>query len=296
MRKRHTVLLWAALVALFGSTLSTAQSATAAVAQPVTSQPFAANSEGYKCFRIPQLVHTAKGILAIAEARVDHCGDAGDIDLVAKWSADGKTWESLQLLRGADDDGGYGNPVPVVMDAAQGHVNILYARNDVINGKRQARELRVVQTLDGGKTWSPKKRVLPNLKESDWKWLSIGPGKAVKLPSGPFVVSGEYRREVVVNGVAQAYSGVVFYYSDNGLDWAIGARSEVPTGQAAPTEPSTTVLHDGRIYVNARSTQACGVRDRRLDATPHPRASTRTPGSRSPRWRSWRARRSPDPC
>ncbi|WP_438318640.1 hypothetical protein ACSHWO_34535 [Streptomyces sp. HUAS TT3] len=136
VRSRHSALLWTALAALFGSMLSTAQSATAPVAQSITSQPFAATSEGYTCFRIPQPVHTAKGILAIAEARVDHCGDAGDIDLVAKWSADGKTWGPLQLLRGADDDGGYGNPVPVVVDAAEGHVNVLYARNDVVKGKR----------------------------------------------------------------------------------------------------------------------------------------------------------------
>ncbi|MCB5177993.1 sialidase family protein [Streptomyces antimicrobicus] len=109
-----------------------------AVAQPVASQPFAADSEGYKCFRIPQLVPTAKGILASAEAGFDHCGDAGDIDLVAE------------------------------------------------------------------------KRALGNLDERDGKWLSIGPGKAVKLPSGPYVVSGEYRRDVVANGVTQSYSGAVF--------------------------------------------------------------------------------------
>ncbi|MGW6565879.1 exo-alpha-sialidase [Streptomyces sp. NPDC054975] len=258
-------------MALIGSVLSTAQSAKAAVVQPVISQPFAANSDGYKCFRIPQLVHTKKALLAIAEARVE-CGDVGDIDLVARRSLDGgKTWLDLQLIRGTDDDGGFGNPVPVVVNADTGNIVLLYAHNNVVNSERQGRELRMVQTLDGGKTWSPKKAPLPNLNEAatdeGWDWFSVGPGKAVQLPSGRFVVSGEYRRKALAGEAAPAYSGAVFYYSDNGVDWKMGARSEAPTNAAAPTEPSTTLLKDGRIYVNARSTQVCGVRDRRLHAT-----------------------------
>jgi hypothetical protein len=58
---------------------------------------FKAGEDGYACFRIPAIVATTKRtVLAFCEARRNNCGDAGDIDLVVKRSADnGKTWSKL---------------------------------------------------------------------------------------------------------------------------------------------------------------------------------------------------------
>ena len=55
---------------------------------------FKSGEEGYSNYRIPSLITTKEGsLLAFCEARKDHRGDSGNIDLVAKRSTDnGKTW------------------------------------------------------------------------------------------------------------------------------------------------------------------------------------------------------------
>ena len=61
---------------------------------------FKAGDNGYKCFRIPAVIKTQKGsILAFAEGRKNHCGDADDIDLVVRRSEDGgNTWSPMAEL------------------------------------------------------------------------------------------------------------------------------------------------------------------------------------------------------
>ena len=85
--------------------------------------------EGYKCFRIPALITTAKGtLLAFAEARKNNCGDAGDIDMVVKRSNDnGKTWSALQVIWD-DSTNTCGNPTPVV-DEKTGNIILLSTWN-----------------------------------------------------------------------------------------------------------------------------------------------------------------------
>ncbi|MFD7262331.1 exo-alpha-sialidase [Streptomyces sp. NPDC059874] len=275
-RKRSTTLLSAAfvaLVALCASLLPGGLTGTAAAAEltPRTTQPFSTNNAfGYACFRIPQLVRTKQALIAFAEGRVKDCNDVGNIDIVARRSTDdGKTWESgLQVIRGAGDPHGYGNPAPVVTDFDRGHITLLYAFNEVKGTARQDRELQRTESTDGGASWTSTKEVLTHLKEPDWEWISVGPGKGVRLASGRLVVSGEYRRGTDEN--PPVYGGAVFYYSDdNGKTWAMGARSEAletPEGTHYPSEPSTALLPDGRVYVNARSKRVCGTRDRRLSA------------------------------
>ena len=55
---------------------------------------FRSGEEGYSNYRIPSLITTKSGsLLAFCEARKDHRGDSGNIDLVVKRSTDGgKTW------------------------------------------------------------------------------------------------------------------------------------------------------------------------------------------------------------
>lgn len=85
------------------------------LADPELSYVFKAGDDNYKSFRIPAIVATKKGtLLAFAEGRVNHSGDHGDIDIVAKRSNDGgKTWSKLIMVR---DNGKHvaGNPAPVV--------------------------------------------------------------------------------------------------------------------------------------------------------------------------------------
>ena len=90
---------------------------------------FKSGEEGYQCFRIPAIISASDGsLLAFAEGRKLNCGDAGNIDLVLKKSADGgKTWGPLQVVW---DDGSNtcGNPAPV-LDSKSGHVVLLSTWN-----------------------------------------------------------------------------------------------------------------------------------------------------------------------
>ncbi|GAA0303331.1 exo-alpha-sialidase [Streptomyces polychromogenes] len=236
------------------------------------SAPFNAFTEGYDCYRTPTLTTTRAGtLLAIAEARTSGCGDVGDIDLVLKRSSDeGRTWGPMQIIRGAGDPGAYGNPAPVV-DSASGRITLLHAYSTWTtdadgNRVRGPRELRLAHSTDDGAGWTADPAPQPRLKDADWAWVSVGPGHGVQLtPTRPdrpgrLVVSSDYRTGSGTSGAQLLYS------DDGGLTWRPGARWGAPEGTAAPSEPALTQLPDGRIYVNARSTAACGTPDHRLSA------------------------------
>jgi len=76
---------------------------------------FKSGENGYACFRIPAIIKSKQGdLLAFAEGRKDGCGDAGDIDLVMKRSADGgNTWSAMQVIW-SDNQNTCGNPSPVL--------------------------------------------------------------------------------------------------------------------------------------------------------------------------------------
>ncbi|HEV7628460.1 MAG TPA: sialidase family protein, partial [Streptomyces sp.] len=81
--------------------------------QQQISVPFRAGSEGYASFRIPACVRAVDGaLMAFAEGRVHSSGDAGNIDIVSRRSADGGlTWEEMRVVA-TFGDGTAGNPSP----------------------------------------------------------------------------------------------------------------------------------------------------------------------------------------
>ncbi|OHB56425.1 MAG: hypothetical protein A2Y12_06225 [Planctomycetes bacterium GWF2_42_9] len=82
--------------------------------------------EDYDCYRIPSIVRTNNGtLLAVAEGRVDGCGDKGNIDIVVKRSTNnGASWGSTILI---DSFGSarLHNPCPVV-NKNTGRVYVFY--------------------------------------------------------------------------------------------------------------------------------------------------------------------------
>src|SRR5690349_14692595 len=74
---------------------------------PILAEPaftktniFEAGVDGYKLYRIPGIVATAKGtLLAYCEARKSDKGDWGHIDIVLRRSSDGgATWEPARKI------------------------------------------------------------------------------------------------------------------------------------------------------------------------------------------------------
>jgi sialidase-1 len=233
------------------------------------SQPFRHHEGGYACYRIPAVVTTNDGtLLAFAEGRVADCSDVGNIDLVLRRSFDGgRTWGPMDVLRGEGDNGGFGNPVPVV-DADSGRISLLFAYNtwtqqgdDRVRGPRSLHAL--VSTSDGA-DWEDGED-LADLKPATWTWVSTGPGHGVQLRHG------EHAGRIIVPGdhdTTDGRSGAQLYYSDDGgLTWELGAVYDTTDPTANPGELTVAERADGSLYVNARAAQTCGTRDHRLAAS-----------------------------
>ncbi|PRX96695.1 sialidase family protein [Allonocardiopsis opalescens] len=286
-----SILLSALLALLAGAPPALADPSAAAAPDQELSRPFAAGDLGYRCFRIPAVVTTRDGtVLAFAEARVADCGDVGDIDLVLRRSEDGgRTWGDVQVLRGRNDTGGFGNPVPVV-DSVSGRVSVLFAYNpwtldedgDRVRGERT---LHTLYSDSDGVNWTPG-AYLGSLKLPDWGWIALGPGHGIQLTRQDGLAPGASPRIIVpgdhTNRVT-GRSGVQLYYSDDGgRTWAMGAMHEAPAGSAHPGETTVVERVDGSIYLNSRSSANCGTPDHRLAATSSDGGLSFDPGAFAP--------------
>ena len=214
------------------------------------------NEEGYKCFRIPALITTAKGsLLAFAEGRKNNCGDAGDIDLVLKRSEDGgKTWSELQVVWN-DSTNTCGNPAPVV-DQKTGNIILLSTWNlgsdhekDIINGSsKDTRRVFVLSSTDEGRTWSGAKEITKNVKRDDWTWYATGPGRGIQLSKGKHKGRLVIPSNHVVAATKKNYSHVI-YSDDLGSTWNLGGI----TPQDSVNESTVAELSNGRLMLNMRN-------------------------------------------
>lgn len=236
-------------------------------AEPMLSKSniFEAGMDGYKLYRIPGIVATAKGtLLAYCEARKSDKGDWGHIDIVLRRSSDGgASWEPMRKIVAPPKDAernpaavkqGLGkpgeitanNPVAIV-DHKTGAVHFLYC---IEYGRCFS-----MRSDDDGKTFSEPVEITATFDkfrpDYSWKVLATGPGHGIQLKSGRLIVpvwlsdgSG---------GHAHRPSCVATIYSDDhGKSWQ---RSDIVVAPPEPVNPSETVpleLADGRVLLNFR--------------------------------------------
>ncbi|MEC4018716.1 sialidase family protein [Streptomyces sp. H27-D2] len=225
----------------------------------------AASEQGYACFRIPAIVESVRGtLLAFAEGRVDNCGDAGDIDLVLKRSADGgRTWGPLQVVDEGRGDT-HGNPAPLV-DRRTGRILLASTynrgRDDAQNCDVPCDRMPHLQySDDDGAGWSAPRDLTDSIRPADWNsWYATGPLHGIQLTRGP-------RAGRLVFGVnAESYEGsritanhaALVHSDDGGRDWRVGAVDThlvAPDGtfRQKPSEMALTERSDGSVYVNGR--------------------------------------------
>ncbi|MEO6732766.1 MAG: sialidase family protein [Ferruginibacter sp.] len=214
------------------------------------------DEEGYKCFRIPALITTAKGsVLAFAEGRKNNCGDAGDIDLVIKRSEDGgTTWSKLQVVWN-DSANTCGNPVPVV-DQKTGNILLLSTWNlgsdhekDIINGSsKDTRRVFILSSADDGRTWSQATEITNNVKKDNWTWYATGPGRGIQLSKGKHKGRLVIPSNHVEAGTKKNYSHVI-YSDDRGSTWNLGGITQ----QDSVNESTVAELPNGRLMLNMRN-------------------------------------------
>lgn len=246
MKKSTFVLLLA--------TLSCVRSGTRAsepAPDPQFTDVYVAGEGGYNTYRIPSVIATSKGtLLAFAEGRRAGAGDAGDIDLVVKRSADGgATWSPMQVI-GDNGPNTFGNPCPV-LDTRTGTIWLLTTQNpgtsrerDIIAGTAAGtRTVWVMKSDDDAATWSDPTEITSSVKRADWTWYATGPGVGIQTRMGRLVIPANH---------AEAGSGIsrshMFFSDDGGRSWHIGASAEAGTNESQVVE-----LADGRLLLNMRN-------------------------------------------
>jgi sialidase-1 len=217
---------------------------------------FKPGHNGYKCFRIPAVVATKTGtLLAFAEARKNHCGDADDIDLVLRRSTDGgKSWGPLQVIW---DDGGNtcGNPAPVV-DHRTGKIVLLSTWNlggdhepQIIDGKsKDTRRIFVLTSTDDGSNWSSAKEITSSVKLPNWTWYATGPCNGIQIRAGKYAGRLVIPSDHIEAGTKKYYSHAV-YSDDGGETWALGGTT--PIDQV--NECTVAELRGGELLLNMRN-------------------------------------------
>jgi sialidase-1 len=213
---------------------------------------FAPDSGGYATTRIPALVMSKHGVLlAFCEARANGTGDWADIDLLLRRSKDkGKTWEPAIVLAPREPGRPTANITPIV--DTEGTIHLLYHRN--------YSTAYYIKSIDDGETWSTPKDITYAFDafrpEYNWKVLAMGPGHAIQLRNGRFVVPVWLcEPNPKVPGGDHRPSAIATIYSDDfGKTWK---RGDIVTNTTPefknPSEHVAVELADERVMLNIRS-------------------------------------------
>lgn len=213
-------------------------------------------THGYHTYRIPSIAVTSRGtLLAFCEGRKFGRGDAGDIDLLLKRSADGgATWSPAQIVW---DDGPNtcGNPC-VVVDRRSGRIWLLMTWNlgsdseaAIIEGRsRDTRRVFVTSSDDDGVTWAPPREITADVKPTNWTWYATGPGAGIQLEQGP------HRGRLVIpcdhiEAGTRHYDSHVVWSDDGGASWQMGGS----TAHHQVNECEVVELPGGRLMLNMRN-------------------------------------------
>ncbi|WP_223713531.1 sialidase family protein [Niabella beijingensis] len=215
----------------------------------------------YNNYRIPSLIVSKKGtLLAFCEGREG--GDAGNIDLLVKRSADnGKTWSDEQVVW---DDGPNtcGNPCPVV-DQETGRIWLVLTWNygkdgeaAIINKKSSAPRIPYVcYSDDDGRTWSKPESLGNTCRDSSWGWYATGPGIGIQVRNGVYkgrlVIPANHSYDDPKGDLRNGpfgYGAHVLFSDDHGRTW----QKSQPIRPGC-NESQVTELSDGTLVMNMRS-------------------------------------------
>lgn len=224
---------------------------------------YQSGSEGYACFRIPAILTSKNGVLlAFAEGRKDHCGDAANIDLVLKRSFDGgKTWTPLQVVW-SDSTNTCGNPSPV-LDQKSGKILLLSTWNlgadhesqIIDNQSKDTRRIFLLSSEDEGEHWSAPRELTADVKQPNWTWYATGPCNGIQIKKGKYKGRLVIPCDHIESGSKKYFSHVI-YSDDGGTQWQLGGTT--PSDQV--NESTVAELPKGRLMLNMRNYTSVRIR------------------------------------
>ncbi|MFJ6419111.1 exo-alpha-sialidase [Paeniglutamicibacter sp. NPDC091659] len=269
--------------AAFASTAIPGADPTAAPGS-FTEQNLAADRTSNNWFyRIPALAHLGDGVvLSSWDARPGSAADAPNPNtIVQRRSLDnGKTWGPLTTIAAghiADASGpkyGYSDPSYVV-DAESGKVFnfFVYSKDQGFHGSawgnddanRQVISAAVVESTDGGLTWSEPRLITDVVKPGSGSTPTAGAvrsmfatsGQGIQLTRGEYAgrLIQQYAGDVQLANGSRTYQSYSVYSDDHGATWQRGEF----TGSAMD-ENKVVELSDGRVMLNSRDSGNGGYR------------------------------------
>jgi sialidase-1 len=221
----------------------------ARAAEPIKSDLFLADTDGYQTYRIPGLVITKQGtLITYCEARKSAKSDWGVIDVMLRRSTDGgKTFDPPRRMEKAADVTGVtvNNPLAIA-DPSSGAVHFLYCVDYA--------RCFYTRSDDDGVTFAKPVEITSAFEELrrkyDWKVIATGPGHGIRLRSGRLLVPVwlALRHEHRPSCVATIYS------DDAGRTWHAGEIVVSDTTETPnPSETAAVELGDGRVMLNIRN-------------------------------------------
>lgn len=243
----NRILTYAALFALPASALHAQTDGQLPCDQAVTVFS-AGEGNPYSSIRIPAVTAIGDGkLMAIAEGRYLNT-DQGKNDIIMSLSEDGgKTW-SKPICIAASEGATFNNPCPVY-DAKKNTTSIFFQRypsgvserqKNIPDGWKDEKCVRnfVIQSKDGGKTWTKPKDVTPTTKRPKGvDIMAAGPNAGIQIREG----SRKGRLVIPMNEGPFGKWVVSCVYSDNGgSSWKIGSPTTNMVGMVNETAVAET--------------------------------------------------------
>ncbi|MGH8337361.1 MAG: sialidase family protein, partial [Gammaproteobacteria bacterium] len=207
--------------------------AGAATAAPMLdkSELFHAGEGGYRMYRIPGIVVTAKGtVLVYCEARRDSGSDWADIRIVMRRSTNGgRTFSppvfvahvtgpihrnpvAIERKQGAPGDVTYDNPAAIA--GRDGVVHFLFCLEYML--------VFYMRSTDDGQTFSPPAEITSAMEalksKYAWRVVATGPGHGIELANGRLLVPVWMSLGTGGNGHHPSVNATI-YSDDRGATW-----------------------------------------------------------------------------
>jgi sialidase-1 len=222
--------------------------------------------DGYKMYRIPGIVATAKGaVLAYAEARRNSGSDWDTIDIVMRRSTDsGRTFSPQRVIAHIDGPT-QRNPVAIERKQAQpsdrtyNNPVAIADRNGAVHFLFCVEYMRVfyMRSDDDGETFTAPAEITSAFDDLRpkyaWRVVATGPGHGIQLANGRLLVPIWLSLGTGGNGHHPSVAATV-YSDDHGATWHTGDIAVPDTPDFPdPNETTAAQLADGRVMLNVRT-------------------------------------------
>ena len=197
------------------------------------------------CYRIPAMITAPNGDLVVTiDERVPSCGDlkwSKDINIVMRRSIDnGNSWSEIETI--VDYPFGKSASDPsMIVDKITGAIFLFFNYMDLDNEK-DVYYLKVIKSIDNGKTWSSPLDITSQITKSEWHkdFKFITSGRGIQTSDGK-----------LLHTLVNLKNGLHLFGSDNhGKSWYLIDTPIIPADESKLVE-----LSDGTWMINSRINQ-----------------------------------------